>query len=95
MKRSLFSLGSSVIVYYVSRKRPYASNTQARVRADQPAETFRGYEVNWNGKAVLIYDDTVGADALAQELGTYAKHSPSRFENPHWKTFSLVGLPET
>lgn len=72
--------------------RPYASN-EAVKNAQKKAELVEGYEVTWDGKAVLIYDDEEAANGLAERFGTYVKHSRSRFENPHWTTFSIVGLP--
>lgn len=52
---------------------------------------FRGHEVVLGG--IIIYDDPNLADQFADELRTEAKHSASKFENPHWHTFSVVRLP--
>lgn len=72
--------------------KPFASNEAVKA-AEGHAKTAHGYEVTWNGKAIIVYDDVEVANGLAERFETYAKHSRSRFENPHWITFSLVGLP--
>lgn len=43
-------------------------------------------------QVIVLYDEPELAEQFAQELGTYAKHSPSRFPNPHWTVFSIVRL---
>jgi hypothetical protein len=73
--------------------RPHVSDAAARAQADQPLPPFRGHERSWDGRAVLIWDDVEGAEALAAELGTEAKHSGARFDGP-WQSFSIVALPE-
>ncbi len=71
--------------------KPYASNKAVKEAHNGP-RFFEGYEVTWNGKAIIIYDDVEAANGFAERFGTYVKHSDSRFPNPHWATFSLVGL---
>lgn len=72
--------------------KPYASN--AAVKATQGrARRAHGYEVTWDGKALIVYDDEEAANRMATEFGTYAKHSPAKFDGSYWKVFSLVGLP--
>lgn len=76
-------------------KKPFASNEEARKRADHGPRTAHGHELNWKGNAIILYDNEDEADRLAAEFGTYAKHSRARFEGSCWKVFSLVALPSS
>lgn len=69
----------------------YATNSRVREAARKP-NTFRGYEVSL-GEVAVVYDDVPAAEALATELGTYAKHAESSGTDA-WETFSIVKLPE-
>jgi hypothetical protein len=72
--------------------KPYASNEAVRAAEGKPKEAY-GHELNWNGTAILLYDEEEEADRLAAEFGTYVKHSKAKFKNSCWKVFSLVRLP--
>lgn len=78
-------------------KKPYATNKAAANRADEPIGTFefegRSFDLCWKGDHVLVYSDTELADRMADSFGTVAKHSPARFVNSSWSTFSIVPLP--
>lgn len=49
----------------------------------------RDYEIAW--ESIVVYDDPDTAEAIASFLGTYAKHSKSRFD-ACWQTFSIVPI---
>ena len=68
------------------------TNTRARAAARKP-QSFRGHPVVY-GEVVVFYDDEVGAESLAVELGTYAKHARNKHESEHWTMFSIVKLPK-
>lgn len=80
-------------------KKPHANTAAARARGEQPVRVYTDttgatWDLSWDDKCILIYDNMDRAEQLALEFGTYAKHSNNRFAGT-WKTFSLVRLPET
>lgn len=80
-------------------KKPFASNQQAALRADQSVKTIqfegRSFELCWKDDHALVYDDTDLADRMATQFGTTATHASNKFEPTHWHTFSIVPLPPT
>lgn len=74
--------------------KPYASNEKAKAKASEPIRQIYGFDETWDGRHVIVYDSPKAGDYLAALWKTKAKHSRSRFPNPHWTWFSIVRLPE-
>ena len=74
----------------------YASNKKAAELADTPVGTFvfegHTYDLNWNETSVVVMDDELLAERMAEHLGTSVKHSRNRNPSEHWLSISLVRL---